>query len=73
MTSELPIQYPSKARRMLITVPSMIASTMVAVDITIANVALPHMQSSLSASQEQVLWVLTSYLVAGAIATPLSG
>ena len=58
---------------MLITVPSMIASTMVAVDITIANVALPHMQSSLSASQEQVLWVLTSYLVAGAIATPLSG
>ncbi|MCJ2177679.1 MDR family MFS transporter [Novosphingobium album (ex Hu et al. 2023)] len=69
----LPIQYPSKARRMLITIPSMIASTMVAVDITIANVALPHMQSSLSASQEQVLWVLTSYLVAGAIATPLSG
>ncbi|WP_159978430.1 MDR family MFS transporter [Novosphingobium sp. 18052] len=58
---------------MLITIPSMIASTMVAVDITIANVALPHMQSSLSASQEQVLWVLTSYLVAGAIATPLSG
>jgi len=51
----------------------MIASIMVAVDITIANVALPHMSSSLSASQEQVLWVLTSYLVAGAIATPLSG
>ena len=74
MTAEvLPIQYPGKARRMLITIPSMIASTMVAVDITIANVALPHMQSSLSASQEQVLWVLTSYLVAGAIATPLSG
>lgn len=58
---------------MLITIPSMIASIMVAVDITIANVALPHMQASLSASQEQVLWVLTSYLVAGAIATPLSG
>lgn len=46
---------------------------MVAVDITIANVALPHMQASLSASQEQILWVLTSYLIAGAIATPLSG
>lgn len=58
---------------MLITIPSMIASTMVAVDITIANVALPHMQASLSASQEQILWVLTSYLIAGAIATPLSG
>ncbi|WP_342803822.1 MDR family MFS transporter [Novosphingobium album (ex Liu et al. 2023)] len=66
-------QYPTPFRRFLITVPSMVASTMVAVDITIANVALPHMQASLSASQEQVLWVLTSYLVAGAIATPLSG
>ncbi|MPS69579.1 MAG: DHA2 family efflux MFS transporter permease subunit [Novosphingobium sp.] len=65
--------YPTPMRRLLITIPSMIASTMVAVDITIANVALPHMQASLSASQEQVLWVLTSYLVAGAIATPLSG
>ncbi|CDO36672.1 MDR family MFS transporter [Novosphingobium sp. KN65.2] len=73
MSSEQPIQYPSPARRILITIPSMIASTMVFVDITIANVALPHMQASLSASQEQVLWVLTSYLVAGAIATPLSG
>ena len=47
---------------------AMLASTMVAIDITIANVALPHMQSSLSASQDQVVWVLTSYLVAGAIA-----
>lgn len=65
--------YPDPFRRFLITLPSMIASTMVAVDITIANVALPHMQSSLSASQDQILWVLTSYLIAGAIATPLSG
>lgn len=53
--------------------PLMIAMTMVAVDMTIANVALPHMQASLNASQEQILWVLTSYLLAGAIATPLSG
>lgn len=68
-----PSQYPSRTRRLLITIPSMIASTMVAVDITIANVALPHMAASLAASQEQILWVLTSYLVAGAIATPLSG
>jgi len=58
---------------MLTTIPSMIAATMEAVDITIANVALPHMQASLSASQEQVLWVPTSCLVAGAIATPISG
>jgi DHA2 family multidrug resistance protein len=65
--------YPDPLRRTLITVPAMLASTMVAIDITIANVALPHMQASLSASQDQIIWVLTSYLVAGAIATPLSG
>ncbi|HEX8058654.1 MAG TPA: DHA2 family efflux MFS transporter permease subunit [Novosphingobium sp.] len=65
--------YPDPVRRFLITVPAMLASTMVAVDITIANVALPHMQSALSASSDQIVWVLTSYLVAGAIATPLSG
>ena len=65
--------YPDPFRRFMITLPSMLASTMVAVDITIANVALPHMQSALSASSDQVVWVLTSYLIAGAIATPLSG
>jgi DHA2 family multidrug resistance protein len=65
--------YPDPVRRFLITVPSMLASMMVAIDMTIANVALPHMQASISASPEQILWVLTSYLIAGAIATPLSG
>jgi DHA2 family multidrug resistance protein len=68
-----PGQYPDPTRRLLITVPAMLSSTMVAVDITIANVALPHMESSLSASSDQVVWVLTSYLIASAIATPLSG
>jgi DHA2 family multidrug resistance protein len=65
--------YPDTFRRILITVPAMLAGTMVAVDMTIANVALPHMQSTLGASQDQIVWVLTSYLIAGAIATPLSG
>src|SRR5665647_1627018 len=41
--------------------------------ITVANVALPHMQGSLQASQDQITWVLTSYIVAAAIATPLTG
>ncbi len=50
----------------------MLASMIVSLDMTIANVALPHMQSSLSASSEQVIWVLTSYLIAGAIMTPLA-
>jgi DHA2 family multidrug resistance protein len=58
---------------MLLTVCSVAAVMMVTLDGTIAIIALPRIQSSLSASQEQIAWVLTSYLLAGAIATPLSG
>jgi DHA2 family multidrug resistance protein len=65
--------YPPPGQRTLISLSVMLSSTMVAVDTTIANVALPHMQSTMTASQEEILWVLTSYLVAAAIATPLSG
>src|SRR5438552_1738546 len=43
------------------------------VDTTIANVALPHIQGSLSASQDQISWVLTSYIVSSAIMMPLTG
>ena len=50
-----------------------LAVIMQGVDTTIANVALPHIQGSLSASQDQVAWVLTSYIVAAAITMPLSG
>jgi DHA2 family multidrug resistance protein len=46
---------------------------MQALDNTIANVALPRIQGSLSATQDQMSWVLTSYIVAAAIMTPLSG
>ena len=42
-------------------------------DMTIANVALPHMQASLGAAQDTITWVLTSYIVAAAIATPITG
>lgn len=42
-------------------------------DVTIANVAMPHMQASTSASREQITWVLTSYIVMSAIFIPLSG
>ena len=51
----------------------MLASIMQALDSTIANVALPHIQGSLSATQDQMTWVLTSYIVAAAIMIPLSG
>lgn len=61
------------AHRGLITVSIMLATIMQALDTTIANVALPHMQGSLQASQDQITWVLTSYIVASAIALPLTG
>jgi DHA2 family multidrug resistance protein len=60
-------------RRALITVSIMLATIMQVVDMTIVNVALPHMQGAMSATQDQISWVLTSYIVAAAIATPLTG
>jgi DHA2 family multidrug resistance protein len=61
------------ANRVPITVALMLATLMNTLDSTIANVALPHMQGSLSASQDQATWVLTSYILATAVMTPLSG
>jgi DHA2 family multidrug resistance protein len=60
---------PSGARRMMLTVCAMSATIMQALDTTIANIALPHMQGSLSASLDQINWVLTSYIVASAVMT----
>ena len=59
--------------RGLITGSIMLATIMQALDTTIANVALPHMQGSMSATQDQISWVLTSYIVAAAIMTPATG
>jgi DHA2 family multidrug resistance protein len=70
MTDELS---PSTPNRGGITLCVMLATLMQSLDTTIANVALPHMQGSLAASQDQIDWVLTSYIVAAAIATPLTG
>ncbi|MGH6779655.1 MAG: MFS transporter, partial [Bradyrhizobium sp.] len=56
-------------RRNMVTVCAMTATVMQALDTTIANVALPYMQGSLSASEDQINWVLTSYIVAAAIMT----
>jgi MFS transporter, DHA2 family, multidrug resistance protein len=58
--------------RGMITLSIMLATIMQTLDSTIANVALPHMQGTLSASQDQIAWVLTAYIVAAAIATPLT-
>jgi MFS transporter, DHA2 family, multidrug resistance protein len=63
----------SRSQRALVTVAVILAMLMQVLDTTIANVALPHMQTSLGASRETVNWVLTSYIVASAIAIPITG
>ena len=60
-------------QRIIVTIGVMMAVLLQVLDTTIANVALPHMQASLSASQDSINWVLTSYIVASAIALPISG
>ncbi|MBW6524882.1 DHA2 family efflux MFS transporter permease subunit [Sphingomonas sp. RHCKR47] len=65
--------YPEPAVRNFITASVMAATVMNSLDSTIANVALPHIQGSVSASGEEITWVLTSYIVAAAIMTPLTG
>src|SRR5471032_53325 len=62
-----------RQHRVLITISVMVASIMQALDATIANVALPRIQGSLSSTQDQITWVLTSYIIATAIMMPLSG
>ena len=59
--------------RIPITAGLMLATLMNTLDGTIANVALPHIQGSVSAGIDQITWVLTSYIIATAIMTPLSG
>jgi DHA2 family multidrug resistance protein len=66
MAGEATTDTPNRA---LITICLMIATLMQALDSTIANVALPYMQGTLSASYDQITWVLTSYVIAAAIMT----
>ena len=60
-------------RRALLTAAAMAATLMQVLDTSIANIALPHMQAALNATQESVTWVLTSYMLAMAVMTPLTG
>lgn len=67
-TPTLPVENP-----WLVVIGVMTASLLQVLDTTIANVAIPHMQASLGATPEEVSWVLTSYIVATAIAMPITG
>ncbi|MBI1396814.1 MAG: DHA2 family efflux MFS transporter permease subunit [Betaproteobacteria bacterium] len=57
----------------LVTASVILASLLYSIDWTIAAVALPHMQGTFSASQDQIGWVITSYIVASAISMPTAG
>ena len=67
------LPFPVPAHRMLVTVCTILATLMQSLDSTIANVALPYMQGTMSASQDEINWVLTSYIVAAAIMTAPTG
>ncbi len=63
---------PARSRWLLGTA-TVLATMLYAIDSTIVNVALPHIQGSLQATQDQAAWIVTSYIVISAIATPLAG
>ena len=63
----------SALRRWAITVTVMTVTVMQVLDVTVINVALPHMQGSLSAGVDEISWVLTSYLAATAVILPATG
>ena len=60
-------------KRLLLPFAAMLGTFMQVLDTSIANVCLPHMQAQLNATPESVTWVLTSYILAAAVATPLTG
>jgi MFS transporter, DHA2 family, multidrug resistance protein len=64
---------PPHVNKWLVTASVMIPTLITILDTSVANVALNHIQGSLSAGQEEVTWVLTSYLAANAVVIPMSG
>ena len=63
------VNEPSGSHRLIVTICTVLATLMQALDTTIANVALPYMRGSFAAAPDQITWVLTSYIVAAAIMT----
>jgi len=66
--AQLPVE-----NHLLLIVGVMAATLLQVLDITIANVAIPHMQSTLGATPDTISWVLTSYIIASAVAMPITG
>ena len=72
-TAHAPAALPAGGSRGLLTISTVLATMLYTIDSTIVNVALPHMQGSLQATQDQSAWIITSYIVVSAIMTPLAG
>jgi len=68
-----PAAAPAGSNRALLSISAVLATVLYTIDSTIVNVALPHMQGSLQATQDQSAWIITSYIVVSAIMTPLAG
>ncbi len=68
-----PVDWRPTVNPWMVATSVMLATFMVVLDSSIANVALPHIAGSLSASTDESTWVLTSYLVANGIMLPASG
>ena len=76
MSSSIPLQDDEplgRGRKWTITGSVMLVTVMQVLDVTVPNVALPHIQGALSASVDEVSWVLTSYLAANAVILPATG
>lgn len=72
-TPEEDVPHLPVANPLILTIGIMLASLIQVLDTTIANVAIPHMQSSLGSTPDEISWVLTSYIVAVAVFMPITG
>lgn len=68
---DVPLLPVANARLLIVGI--MLATLLQILDITIANVAIPHMQATLGATSDEISWVLTSYIVASAVTMPITG
>ena len=73
LSADIPRTSADSSRKLLITIVLMFAIMMQSLDMTIVNMALPHMQASLNATPDQISWVATSFIVANAIAMAATG
>src|SRR5580700_4532925 len=73
VTDTLDAPWKPKYNPWIVALTVTLATFMEVLDTSIANVSLPHIAGSLSATSEESTWVLTSYLVANAVVLPLSG